>query len=233
VTKRVTILAAWALLVGTGAGCNFGASSDRRGPTEEQVDQALAVNEAIVRCMRTTGAEIQYDDVAVGAGAIFSWDEERIASWSIEPGKREVYLEWGNLRPAEKAAYDRCLDGGAPGYAREIYLATFASGDAEAAAEYEGRLAGDEATGCLWLVASDSDGREHRSSVVWRDGYTAYTDPLRLYFRGKLVARVGDAIRLGGGNNVPGSEGSNAVRTDLDECFVSAEVWSAGSPVSE
>ena len=100
----------------------------------------------------------------------------------------------------------------------------------EPAALLSGRLEGDLATGCLWVV---TNAPKERISVVWRDGYTARWDPLRLsirlYFNGRFVAKAGDPISLGGGAQTLDSD----LRARLGQCAVSRSVWLAGSPRPE
>ena len=59
-------------------------------------------------------------------------------------------------------------------------------------------LAGDPATGCVWLQALDTDA-DMRVSTMWPDGFTVSFDPLRVYDRqGHLFAEAGVRYGLGG-----------------------------------
>lgn len=69
------------------------------------------------------------------------------------------------------------------------------------------RLGGDPYLngGCLWLEsAQDPPGGVSpgtRTSAIWRYGFRAFRDPLRLVGPdGQVVARVGDILSLGGGS---------------------------------
>jgi hypothetical protein len=59
-------------------------------------------------------------------------------------------------------------------------------------------LAGDPATGCVWLQALDTDA-DMRVSTMWPEGFTVSFDPLRVYdSQGRLFAKAGVRYGLGG-----------------------------------
>ena len=88
---------------------------------------------------------------------------------------------------------------------------------------FVGTFVGDEETGCVWLLPEQQDAKDYdpvRVAVVWPAGFSARTNPLRLYdAKGRLVAREGEPLRLGGGL-VPaaGFEG-------LGRCGLGESVW--------
>jgi hypothetical protein len=89
---------------------------------------------------------------------------------------------------------------------------------------YEGRLAGDVKSGCVWLV----DPYE-RLTVIWPNGFSVRWDPLRVYRPGgELLAREGDLLRMGGGRL--GSFAWEKWASDpVKHCRVSEDVWLAAN----
>ena len=88
---------------------------------------------------------------------------------------------------------------------------------------FVGTFEGDAESGCVWLLPEQQDRKSYdpvRVAVVWPAGFSARTNPLRLYdAEGQLVATEGDPLRLGGGF-VPatGFEG-------LGRCQLGESVW--------
>jgi len=80
-------------------------------------------------------------------------------------------------------------------HAAVIRVATHPSFSGENSALLAGRLSGDRAgaLACFWIA-------DHPDlPIIWPTGYSAQDNPLRVVDdRGRMVAAVGDAIRLGG-----------------------------------
>ena len=74
-----------------------------------------------------------------------------------------------------------------------------AGGGMEALGTFELRF--DTDLGCVYFPGDESDsGSSGRTVPVWPFGYTAVSNPLRIYDQdGVLVAREGDVIQMGGG----------------------------------
>ncbi len=93
-------------------------------------------------------------------------------------------------------------------------------------AEIKGVLEADAENNCVWLRVPEpyDDTGDTKLSIVWPAGYTARTDPIRIYeANGELVATEGDEIRMGGGIGGPG-----------DRCRVGSSTWVVnGTPESE
>ena len=91
---------------------------------------------------------------------------------------------------------------------------------------FVGTLAGDEEAGCVWLLPEQQGEKDYdpvRVAVVWPAGFSARTNPLRLYdAKGRLVAREGK-LRLGGGY------GSAAGFEELGRCRLGESVWITSS----
>jgi hypothetical protein len=87
---------------------------------------------------------------------------------------------------------------------------------------YEGRLAGNDESGCVWLVGSDG-----RLTVIWPQGFSVRWEPLRVYRPdGELLARKGDVARMGGGT-LGTAAWKRWASESLQHCRVSDDVWLA------
>lgn len=93
------------------------------------------------------------------------------------------------------------------------------------AALITGTLEGDAETSCVWLRTVDpiEGASEGRLSIVWPEGFSGRTDPLRVSGPGgELVATVGDTVHLGGGLTPEAG----------DRCQVSYATWLVSEVVS-
>ena len=99
----------------------------------------------------------------------------------------------------------------------ERSIALPASGSAGGTGTIYGELEGDARTGCVWLRPSaPADGsNKGLISLVWPSGFTARTNPIRVYRAdGRLAATAGERLRLGGKWTSAG-----------DRCRVSDTTW--------
>ena len=151
-------------------------------------------------------------------------DLEQTATWGSSVGvltnRVEVMMEYldGDLRSriesefgtaVEIFAFIEILDGTIadlpdqkPVRPGDVELPTQpnrAGGGMEALGTFELRFDAD--LGCVYFPGDESDaGSNGRTVPVWPFGYTAASNPLRIYDQdGVLVAREGDVIQMGGG----------------------------------
>jgi hypothetical protein len=96
-------------------------------------------------------------------------------------------------------------------------LPTYEPAEVGMMAQISGVLEADAENKCVWLRVPEpyDDTGDTKLSIVWPAGYTARTDPIRIYGAdGELVATEGDEILMGGGI---GSAG--------DRCRVGSSTW--------
>jgi hypothetical protein len=98
-------------------------------------------------------------------------------------------------------------------------------GDAAPAGGTEGSLRveiGDSGAACMWLETRDPSNTNLARSLRWPDGYALHSDPWRILDeRGRIVARTGDIVHLGGATWAPSE----------DEVCVGHRGWSVHSVV--
>lgn len=118
----------------------------------------------------------------------------------------------------------------------EIPLPTSPPGEHFGDALFEDvRLDGDPELngGCLWLeltrdAPGGGDPAGTRTSAIWPYGFRGYRDPLRLVGPdGRLVARVGDVLSVGGGSPPVGY----VIPPAQDPCGT-GQVWAVSEVVS-